>query len=97
MPTARVEPTTVVARLVRNASFIAALTMGLALTLFPFLLRQVQATRLHAALPIMLLGIAGLLVYGIGYRPDNRLLRILFGPLCAWALTIGGAWALLAQ
>jgi predicted membrane protein len=57
----------------------------------------VQATRLHAVLPIMLLGVAGLLVYGIGYRPDNRLLRMLFGPICAWALTIAGAWALLAQ
>jgi predicted membrane protein len=97
MPTSRIEPTTVVARLFRTASFIAALTTSLALTLFPFLLRQVQASRLHGALPIMLLGVAGMLVYGIGYRPDNRLLRVLFGPICAWALTIGGAWALLAQ
>jgi predicted membrane protein len=97
MPTSRVERPTVVARLIRTASFVAALTTSLALTLFPFLLRQVQATQLHAVLPIMLLGVAGLLVYGIGYRPDNRLLRMLFGPICAWALTIGGAWALLAQ
>jgi len=97
MPAARVEPVTALARVTRTASFIAALTASLALMLFPFLLRQVQAARLHTALPILLLGVAGLLVYGIGYSPNNRLLRMLFGPICAWALTIGGLWVMFAR
>jgi predicted membrane protein len=80
----------------RTASFIVALAASTALMLFPFLLRHVEQTRLHAALPIMLLGIAGAFIYGVGYRPDSRLLRTLFGPICAWALIIGGAWILLA-
>ncbi len=86
-----------VARMVQAASFIAALAASLALMLFPFLLRHVEATRLHSALPILLLGVAAAFVYGIGYRPDNRLLRMLFGPLSAWLLIFGGAWLLLAR
>jgi predicted membrane protein len=44
----------------------------------------------------MLLGVAGALVYGIRYRPDNKLLQILLGPICAWTLMIAGTWMLLA-
>lgn len=79
------------------ASLAAALAASLALMLFPFLLRHVPETRLHSALPVMLIGVAGALVYGIGYRPDNRLLRMLFGPVCAWTLIVGGTWMLFAQ
>jgi predicted membrane protein len=81
----------------RTASFTAALAASLVLTLFPFLLRHVPETRLHSALPLLLLGVAGAFIYGIGYRPDNRLLRVLFGPVCAWALMIGGIWMLFAR
>jgi predicted membrane protein len=48
-------------------------------------------------LPILLLGVSGALVYGVGYRPDHKLLRMLFGPVCAWALMIGGTWMLFAR
>jgi predicted membrane protein len=84
-------------RAIRTASFAAALAASLALMLFPFLLRHVPETRLHSVLPLLLLGVAGAFVYGIGYRPDNRLFQILFGPVCAWGLMIGGAWLLFAQ
>jgi len=62
--------------------------------LFPFLLRHVPQSRIHTALPVMLFGLAGAFVYGVGYRPDNKLLRILFGPLCAWLLIVGGTFLL---
>jgi predicted membrane protein len=81
---------------IRVTLFAAALVASLALMLFPFLLRHVPEARLHAALPVMLLGVAGAFVYGVGYRPDNKLLRILFGPVCAWVLMIGGMLMLLA-
>jgi predicted membrane protein len=84
-------------RAIRTVSFTAALAASLALMLFPFLLRHVPTTQLHAALPILLLGVAGALVYGVGYRPDHKLLRMLFGPVCAWALMIGGTWMLFAR
>jgi predicted membrane protein len=84
-------------RAIRIASFMIALAASLALMLFPFLLRHVQEARLHWALPILLLGIAGAFVFGIGYRPDNRPLRILFGPIFPWALMFGGASMLFAK
>jgi predicted membrane protein len=81
----------------RTISFIAALAASLTLMLFPFLLRYVPSGRLHTALPVMLLGVAGAFVYGIGYQPDNRLLQLLFGPKCAWSMMIGGALLLFAR
>jgi predicted membrane protein len=83
-------------RTTRTVSFLAALAASLALMLFPFLLRAVPQARLHTALPIVLLGVAGAFVYGVGYNPESLLLRILFGPICAWAMIAGGAFLLLA-
>jgi predicted membrane protein len=97
MPDPRGERAIGVGRLFQTASFITALAASLALMLFPFLLRHVQETRLHSALPIILLGVAGSLIHGIGYRPDNRLLRVLFGPACAWAMMIGGTFLLFTR
>jgi predicted membrane protein len=92
----RAERAPALARALRTASFAAALAASLALMLFPFLLRGVPETRLHAALPVMLLGVAGAFVHGVGFSPDNTLLRVLFGPACAWTLMVGGALLMLA-
>ncbi len=51
---------------------------------------------MHSALPIMLLGVAGAFIHGVGFTPDNRFLRVLFGPACAWILMLGGLLAMLA-
>jgi predicted membrane protein len=81
---------------IRTASFIAALMASLALMLFPFLLRNVPETRLHVVLPIALLGVTGAFTHGVGYVPDNKVLRILFGPACAWAMIVAGTLLLFA-
>ncbi|WP_213769425.1 cyd operon YbgE family protein [Bradyrhizobium sp. dw_78] len=88
---------TTAARLIQTASFAVAAGASLVLMLFPFLLRHVQGAMLHPALSILLLGITGAFVYGIGFRPENRWLRILFGPACAWTLMIGGALLLFVR
>ena len=87
----RNDSSAVPAQWVRAVSFIVALAASLTLMLFPFLLRYVPPNRVHAALPVLLFGLAGAFVHGVGYRPDNKLLRILFGPLCAWLLIAGGS------
>jgi predicted membrane protein len=87
---------TAAARTIRTVSFLAALTISAALMLFPFLLRHVPGSRLHTVLPIMLFGVAGALVHGVGYRPDNALLRILLGPICAWSMIVSGMLLLFA-
>lgn len=75
----------------RLISFAIGLVASLMLMLFPFLLHQISGPRLHSALPILMLGVAGTLVYGVGYVPDNKFLRILFGPPCSWTLILIGA------
>jgi len=84
------------AQAVRLGSFTAAATISLALMLFPFLLHHLPHARMHSALPIMLLGVAGAFIHGVGFTPDNRFLRVLFGPACAWILMLGGLLAMLA-
>jgi predicted membrane protein len=80
----------------RITSFLLALAIGIGLMLFPFLLHGVPAGRLHTGLPIMFFGLAAALVHGIGYRFDNRLLRILFRPICAWLIILGSVLSLFA-
>lgn len=83
-------------RLARPASFSIALIASLSLMLFPFLLHGIDGRRLHTGLPILMLGVAGMFVYGIGYVPDNRFIRILFGPACASILICAGGLLLVA-
>jgi predicted membrane protein len=80
----------------RAVSFVVALAASVTLMLFPFLLRYVPPDRVHGALPVLLFGLAGAFIYGVGYRPDNRLLRILLGPLCALLSIAGGTFLLFA-
>ncbi len=74
----------------RYVSFAIGLITSLLLMLFPFLLHQVSGARLHTGLPILMLGVAGTFVHGVGYVPDNKFLRILFGPFCSWILILIG-------
>ena len=84
-------------RAFRLMSFIAASAVSLGLMLFPFLLHSVPAARLHSALPLMMLGVTGNFVYGIGYTPDHRFVRIILSPVSAWAMMIGGATLMMAR
>ena len=74
----------------RYISFSLGLVASLLLMLFPFLLHQVSGARLHSGLPILMLGVAGTFVHGVGYVPDNKFLRFLFGPFCSWTLILIG-------
>lgn len=80
----------------RSFSFAIGLVASISLMLFPFVLHNVPAARLHTGLPVIMLGVAGTLVYGIGYIPDNRALRIFFSPLVAWVLIAAGLFLLLS-
>ena len=80
----------------RGLSLAAACGISLTLMLFPFVLRGIPGARLHLGLPILMLGVAGAFVHGIGFTPDNRFLRLLFGPAGAWLLIAAGTLVLLA-
>lgn len=84
-----------VRRTARPIAFGVALVASLSLMLFPFLLHGIDGTRLHTGLPVVMLGVTGMFVYGIGYIPDNKLIRVLFGPACASILIVAGGLLLL--
>jgi len=46
-------------------------------------------------LPILLLGVSGAFVYGIGFRPESKFVRIVLGPAAAWILIACGTGLLL--
>jgi predicted membrane protein len=96
-PDAGLERSALVGWTIRIVSFLVALAISIALMLFPFLLRKLPGNRLHATLPIILLGVAGAFACGIGYTPDHTLLRMLFGPICAWLMIMGGMFLLFAR
>ncbi len=81
--------------ILRSVSLIVALTVSVTLMLFPFLLRHVNGASLHAALPILMLGVTGSIVKGVGYTPDNKVLRVMFGTTCSLALIALGAYLLI--
>jgi cyd operon protein YbgE len=67
-----------------------SLTIGLALSavlmLYPYALGTQMTPMLHSALPLMLIGVSAALVHGVGFRPESRVLKILFSPVVAWPL-----------
>ena len=82
----------------RAPSLAAGLAVSAVLMLYPYALGTDIPQLAHAALPVLLLGVSGALVHGVGYRPDNRALRVLFGPMVSWLLMgIGGALVIFAQ
>ena len=80
----------------RLVSLLLAATLALGLIAYPYAIGREMTPLAHAILPLMLLGTSGGFVHGLGYEPEHRLWRILFGPAVAWPLMIGGAAALLA-
>ncbi len=74
----------------RALALAAAGAASLLLMLYPYVLNGISGWRVHAGLPVMMLGVAGLFVAGLGFRPGSRLLRGLFHPACAWGLFAAG-------
>jgi predicted membrane protein len=81
------------AALPRMLSLLTAIALaGLVLT-YP----RALAGASHGMLSLMMLGISAGFVHGVGFVPEHRLLRILFGPWLAWPLMGMGLWLLLLR
>ncbi len=75
--------------------FIAAMASMIGLVA-PFLLAR-QATGLNQTiLLVMMAGVIGAFIYGAGFQPANRALRLAMRPALTWPLTIGALVVLLA-
>lgn len=75
-------------------SLTAAGGVSLALMVDPYLLSGASQARVHSALPLMMFGIAGLFMYGLGFAPKTRMMRLIFHPVAAWLLFLAGALAI---
>jgi predicted membrane protein len=63
---------------------------------FRFLLAR-QATRLNQMiLLLMMAGIAGGFIYGAGFRPENKVLRLCIAPAVTWTAMLATLGALVA-
>lgn len=49
----------------------------------------------HGSLSLVMLGVSAGFVHGVGFVPQHKVWRILFGPWLAWALMGTGLWLLL--
>jgi predicted membrane protein len=80
----------------RALSFAIAGVASLALMVDPYVLSGVSEARVHSALPLMMFGTVGLFMYGLGFAPKTRALRLVFHPAVAWLLFLAGAVAMAA-
>ena len=77
--------------LARAVSLAAAGGISFALMLDPYILNGVSAFRVHAGLPVLMLGASSAFAYGLAFRPSGRMARVLLHPALAWTLLGAGA------
>jgi len=70
----------------RGLSLALSVAMIAALVLVPGILTRGDVLLSRAVLPVLLLGVAGGLAYGLGYRPRSPLLGAMLGPFVSWPL-----------
>lgn len=69
----------------RGATLAAAIAVMLLITLMPRGLATVDGSAIsHGLLSLVMWGLSAGFVYGIGFVPRHRLVRIVFSPLVAW-------------
>jgi len=80
----------------RVLSLAAAGGFSLLLLLDPYVLRGIPDGRIHAGLPLMMLGAAGMFMHGLGFEAKSGFVRIVFHPAAAWLLFAAGALVIVA-
>jgi cyd operon protein YbgE len=70
----------------RGVSLLVALTLMMLITLLPRGLTTEDGSPLsHGVLTLIMWGLSAGFVHGVGFVPRNRFLRMLLGPVIAWA------------
>lgn len=81
----------------RGLCLIAAATIVGGLFAYPRILGPSVGAAEHSALPLMLMGCCAAIVYGVGFRPESSLVRLLLGPAAAGLLIAFGVAVLALQ
>jgi cyd operon protein YbgE len=66
----------------RVLSLLLALTLAAVITFYPPALASLN----HGLITLVIWGVSAGFVHGIGFDPDARLWRAVFGPISAWVL-----------
>lgn len=74
----------------RMLSLLLALLLAAAILVYPKALTHVS----HGLLSLVMLGVSAGFVHGVGFVPQDKLWRWLFGPWLAWLLMLVGLWLL---
>lgn len=74
------------ATLPRMLSLLLAIAMAGMILTYPKALIHAS----HGLLSLVMLGVSAGFVHGVGFVPEHRLWRILFGPWLAWPLLAAG-------
>jgi predicted membrane protein len=80
----------------RALSFVVALAVSAVLLLDPYVLGPRLTWRIHAGLPLMMVGVSISFAYALGFKPDWRALQAAFHPTVGWLLLALGAAILAA-
>jgi cyd operon protein YbgE len=75
----------------RALSLLLAIVMAGMIFAYPKALAHAS----HGLLSLAMLGVSAGFVHGVGFVPESKLWRFLFGPWLAWALMSLGLWLLL--
>lgn len=81
----------------RILSFLIALAIAGTIIVFPRIISTDMHSVPHGWLVGLMLGMSFCFVYGVGFVPNNRILRVIFSPLVAWPLVIICGGVILAQ
>ena len=72
----------------RGLSLLTALLLSTALLVLPRLVAVESRDINHGLLSLVMLGICAGFIHGVGFVPEMRVWRILFGPWLAWPLML---------
>lgn len=76
----------------RVLSLLAALGCAALIVLYPRAIAEDAAGVPHGPLVGMLFGMSILWVYGFGFTPNRRILRIILSPIVGWIFLLGFGW-----
>ncbi|BCW87974.1 hypothetical protein sos41_11110 [Alphaproteobacteria bacterium SO-S41] len=72
----------------RGLSLALSIALIAVLVFFPGVTMRGDDLLRRAVLPVLLIGIAGALAYGLGYKPRSSLLAAMLGPWVSWPLML---------
>ena len=81
----------------RIISFLLALTVAGTIIVYPRLISTDMHSVPHGWLVGLMFGMSFCFIYGVGFVPNNRILKLIFSPLIAWPLLFVCGGAILLQ